>query len=97
MTSTKHVTEAQQMARSLGVVVGAASCCELVTEERVNSIALKLRHLVATTANDTTDADAANKQFAAAVEAGKQAVDAGRIDPEHAESALTELENQLLV
>ena len=97
MTSTKHVTEAQQMARSLGVVVGAASCCEQVTEERVNSIALKLRHLVSTTANDTADADAANEQFSAAVEAGKQAVEVGRVDPEDAESALIEIENQLLV
>ena len=41
MTSTKRVTEAQQIA-PLGVVVGAAFCCEEVTEERVNSLALKL-------------------------------------------------------
>ena len=31
------MTEAQQLAHTLGVVVGAASCCEQVTDERVNS------------------------------------------------------------
>jgi hypothetical protein len=32
MASTNRITEAQQMAQTLGVVVGAASCCEQVTE-----------------------------------------------------------------
>jgi len=57
MAFTEHMTEAQQLAHTLGVVVGAASCCEQVTDERVNSIAVKLRHLISTTANDTADAD----------------------------------------
>jgi len=41
MAFTEHMTEAQQLAHTLGVVVGAASCCEQVTDERVNSIAVK--------------------------------------------------------
>jgi len=53
MASSNHTTEARQMAHTLGIVVGAASCSEQVTDERVNSIAGKLRHLVATTANLT--------------------------------------------
>jgi len=95
MAFTEHMTEAQQLAHTLGVVVGAASCCEQVTEERVNSIAVKLRHLISTTANDTADADDASEEFSAALEAGITAVETGRIDPEHAEAALIELEQQL--
>jgi hypothetical protein len=95
MASTKHMSEAQQMAHTLGLVVGAASCSAQVTEERVSSIAVKLRHLVSTTANDTADADAANEEFSEALEAGITAVESGRIDPEHAEAALIELEQQL--
>jgi len=83
------------MAQTLGIVVGAASCCEQVSEERVNAVAAKLRQLVSATADDTTDADVANEQFSAALEAGKAAVEIGKIDPEHAEAALIELEQQL--
>lgn len=95
MASKTHITEAQRMAQTLGIVVGAASCCERMTEERVNAVAAKLRQLVSATADDTTDADAANEQFSAALEAGKTAVEIGKIDPEHAEAALIELEEQL--
>jgi hypothetical protein len=97
MTSTNRISEAQQIAQTLGLVVGAASCCEQVTEERVTSVAVKLSKLVSATADDTADADAANEQFFAALEAGKTAVESGRIDPEHAEAALIELEQQLSV
>src|SRR5260221_9231788 len=97
MASNKHVTEAQRIAQTLGIVVGAASCCEQVTEERVNAVAAKLRQLVSVTADDTADADAANEQFSVALEAGKTAVEIGRIDPEHAEAALIELEQELSV
>jgi hypothetical protein len=97
MGSANRMTEAQQMAQTLGVVVGAASCCEQVTQERVTAVAEKLRQLVSATADDTADAYAANEQFSVALEAGKAAVEIGRIDPEHAEAALTELEQQLNV
>jgi len=36
------MTDAQQIAQTVGIVVGAASCCEQVTEERVNAVAVKL-------------------------------------------------------
>ena len=97
MASKNRATEAQQLAQTLGIVVGAASCCEQVTEERVNAVTEKLRELVSATAGNEVDADAADEQFSAALEAGKAAVEIGRIDPEHAEAALTELEQQLRV
>ena len=89
------MTEAQQIAQNLGIIVGAASCCEKVTEERVNAVAVKLRKLVAATAEDGSDADLANEQFSAALEAGRTAVESGRIDAEQAEVALNELEQKL--
>lgn len=48
--------------------------------------------LVAAAANDDTDADLANEQFSAAVEAGKTAIENGRIDAGQAEVALNGLE-----
>ena len=95
MRSRNRMTEAQQIAQTVGMVVGAASCCEEVTEERINAVAVRLRELVAATADDDTDADLANEQFSAALEVGKTAVESGRIDPEQAEVALNELEQQL--
>ena len=89
------MTDAQQIAQTVGMVVGAASCCEEVTEERINAVAVRLRELVAATADDDTDADLANEQFSAALEVGKTAVESGRIDPEQAEVALDDLEEEL--
>ena len=97
MASPNRTTEAQQMAQTLGIVLGAASCCEQVTEERVNAVAVKLRQLVSVAADGAADADAADEQFSAALKAGKAAVEVGRIDPQQAEAALTEIEQQLYV
>jgi len=91
------MTEALQIAQTVGIVVGAASCCEQVTEERVNAVAVKLRDLVAAAAVDDSDVNLANEQFSAGLEEGKTAVESGRIDPEQAEVALNELEQQLSV
>jgi hypothetical protein len=95
MSSRNRMTEVQQIAQTVGIIVGAASCCEQVTEERVNAVAVKLRELVAAAADDDSDADLANEQFSAALELGKTAVESGRIEPEQAEVALNELEQQL--
>jgi len=95
MSSSNRMTEALQIAQTLGIVVGAASCCEQVTEERVNAVAVKLRDLVAAAADDDSGADLANEQFSAALKRGKTAVERERIDPEWAEVALKELEEEL--
>jgi hypothetical protein len=97
MSSENRMTDAMQIAQTVGVVVGAASCCEQVTEERVNAVAVKLHEFVAATADDGLDADLANEQFSAALEVGKTAVETGRIDPEQAEAALNELEQKFSV
>ena len=95
MNSMNHMTKAQEIAQTVGMIVGAASCCEQVTEERINAVAVKLRELVAAAADNDSDADLANEQFSAALEEGKTAVESGRIDPERAEVDLNELEQKL--
>src|SRR6516162_7491211 len=95
MSSRNRMTDAQQIAQTVGMVVGAAPCCEQVTEERVNAVAVKLQELVAAMADDDSDAHLANEQFSAALEEGKTAVESGRVDPEQAVVALNELEQQL--
>ena len=95
MSSTNRRTEAQQIAQTVGIIVGAASCCDQVTEERLNTVAVKLRKLVAATADDNVDADLANKRFAAALEVGKTAVESGQINLKQAEVALNDLEKEL--
>jgi len=95
MNSENRLTEAQQLAQTIGILVGAASCCEQVTEERVDAVSLKLRELVAATAHDDSDAELAHEQFSAALKAGKTAVESGRVDPQEAEVALNEVEQQL--
>jgi hypothetical protein len=61
------------------MIVGAASCCEQVTEARVNAVAVKLRELVAASADNDSDANLANEKLSAALEVGKTAVESGRI------------------
>jgi hypothetical protein len=95
MSSNNRMTEAQQIAQTAGIVLGAASCCEQVTEERINAFVVKLWQVVAATADDDTDADLADGQFSAALEMGKTAVESRRIDPEQVEVALNELEEKL--
>jgi hypothetical protein len=95
MSSRNPITDAQQIAQTVGIVVGAASCCEQVTQERINAVAVKRRELVVAAADDDRDADLANEQFSAALEEDKTAVETGRIDPEQAEVALNELEQKL--
>ena len=95
MASTDPMTEAKRMAQTLGIIVGAASRCEQVSEERVTAVTAKLRRLVSAAADNAADAEAADEQFTVALEDGKTAAEIGRIDPEEAEASLTEMEQQL--
>jgi hypothetical protein len=95
MTSIHHLTEAERIAKTLGVIIGAASCCEEVTEERLSSVLTKLRQLVLATANDGTDAEVSDERFSTAIDAGRTAAESGKIDPEDAENALREMGAEL--
>lgn len=95
--ASSNESKAQRIAETVGVVLGAASQSDEVTEERLDSVAEKVRGVVAATANDEADANAAIARFSAAVEAGRTAAATGRIDPADAETALGEMEEQLLL
>ncbi len=97
MAANNQLTRAERIAETFGVVVGAASQCEQVNEERLNLVAAKARDAVLATANDDADAEAADELFSAAVEAGRNAAESGKIDPESVENALSEMEQRLLV
>jgi thiazole synthase ThiGH ThiG subunit len=91
------MTRAEKIAETFGVVLGAASQCEQVTEERLNAVAVKARDVVITNATDADDAEAAEALFSAAVEAGRSAAESGKIDPDSVETAFGEMEQRLSV
>jgi hypothetical protein len=97
MAAINQLTQAERIAETFGVVLGAASRCEQVTEERLNEVAAKARDAVMATANDDADAEAADELFSAALEAGRTAAESGKVDPEAVEIALSEMEQRLSV
>src|SRR5260221_4435835 len=97
MAASNRLSQAEKIAETLGVVLGAASQCEQVTEERLNSVAAKAKDAVLATANDDADAEAAEEMISAAVEAGRTAAESGKNDPESVETALSEIEQRLSV
>ena len=97
MAAFNELTRAEKIAETFGVVLGAASQCGQVTEERLSLVAAKARDAVLATANDDADAEAADELFSAAVEAGRNAAESGKIDPDSVETALSEMEQRLAV
>jgi len=97
MAAINQLTQAERIAETFGVVLGAASQCEQVTEERLNSVAAKAHDAVMATANDDADAESADELFSAALEAGRTAAENGKVDPESVEIALSEMEQRLSV
>ena len=95
MSATNKLSEAERLAETLGAIIGAASCCEQVTEERLDAVITKLRPLILATANDGPDAKSANERFSVAIDAGRTAAASGKIDPANAEEALREMETEL--
>jgi hypothetical protein len=95
MASSNQLTQAERIAETFGMVLGAASYCDEVTDERLNSVAAKVKEVVLATANDEADAESAQERFSIAVEAGRTAVETGKIDPDAAEGALGEMEQEL--
>jgi chorismate mutase len=95
MSATDKLSEAERLAETLGAIIGAASCCEQVTEERLGAVITKLRPLILATANDRGDAQSANERFSVAIDAGRIAAATGKIDPEDAEEAMREMEKEL--
>ncbi len=92
---TQDLTEAEKIAETFGIVLGAAAHGEHLTEDHMKSVAGRMRRVLLAAAEDEADAAAANERFSAAIEAGSAAVVRGVIDPEAAEAALDEMAEQL--
>jgi hypothetical protein len=95
MAIGKTLSQAEQVAESCGIILGAASHCEQISEERLNSAADKVRDFVTASANDAAEVGAANARFDAAIDAGKHAAELGQVNLDAAENALVEIEEQL--
>jgi hypothetical protein len=95
MRSPKQLSRAERIAEMFGVVVGAASHCDGVSEERLTSLAVKMKQVVLTASSDLADAAAADARFSVAIEVGIAAAENGNIDLDAAENALDEVEEEL--
>jgi hypothetical protein len=89
------LSEAELMARTFGVVLGAASCSENVTNARLDATAEKMKTTLSLVAVSNREAEAAQQRFSAAVVAGRRAVQSGEIADWAAENALREIEDDL--
>ena len=94
MTMPKR-TDAEQIAETFGVVLGAASYSGQVSEERLHATVEKMACVLSVTATDPDDAAAASLCFSAAIEAGRNAAGDGKIDVDAAVAALDEIESDL--
>jgi hypothetical protein len=88
-------TQAEAMARTFGMVLGAASCNDDVSNERLDAAAEKMKSVLAVTADSAEDAEAACDRFSAAIVAGRRAVKQGAIQDWAAETALRKIEDDL--
>lgn len=91
-----EVSETLQAAETLAVIVGAASRCAFVSQQRIKAMATTLEGLATASAGEAADAKTAHARLSAALEAGRVAVESGRIDPDDAGMLLVELEHELL-
>jgi hypothetical protein len=88
-------TDAEQIAETFGIVLGAASYSGHVSDERLHAAVEKMACVLSATAADADDAAAASLCFSAAIEAGRNAAGDGKIDLDAAEHALAEIEEDL--
>ncbi|MBV9553062.1 MAG: hypothetical protein JO032_09750 [Alphaproteobacteria bacterium] len=88
-------SDAELMARTFGVVLGAASCNDDVSNARLDATAAKMKAVLTAAADDPRDAETACERFSAAVVAGRRAAQAGSIEDWAAENALQQIEADL--
>jgi hypothetical protein len=93
--TTGQLTEAERIAETFGIILGAAINFEQVAGDRANSVEVRMKSVVVALADDEADAEAATTRFAEGIEAGKVAADAGTVEPRAVEIALQEVEEKL--
>jgi hypothetical protein len=88
-------TEAEGIAKSLGIVAGAASRCDWASKGRVTTAIIRIHTLVSAVAFDDADANSAQEQFSAGFAAGQAAIGNGEADSKWVREAFDELEELL--
>ncbi|HVH81027.1 MAG TPA: hypothetical protein VM782_16640 [Stellaceae bacterium] len=88
-------SDAELMARTFGVVLGAASCHGVVSHERVDTVAGKMKSVLTVVAGNDREARAAYREFSSAIVAGRRAASEGEIQDWAAENALRQIEDDL--
>jgi hypothetical protein len=94
MASITELTQAERTAEKLGRCLGAASHSERLSDRMLKSMTEKAKRVVAATALDEADNEAADDRLAAAIVAGSDAADRGAIDPEAAADALDDMDEE---
>ena len=89
------LSDAELMARTFGVVLGAASCNGLVSHERVGTVAGQMKSVLTAVASNDREVRAAYAQFSTAIDAGRRAARDGEIQDWAAENALRQIEDDL--
>ena len=93
--SIAHKTEAEGIAKSLGIVTGAASGCDWATKGRVTTVIIQAHTLVTSVAFDDADAQSAREEFSAGFATGQAAIHDGEADSRWVREAFDELEELL--
>lgn len=88
-------SQAESLADMFGVILGAASSCDFVTDARLDSLMGKVREIILAAAENDAEMAAAGERFSLATQLGRDAVVAGKIAPQQVEAALTDLEGKL--
>lgn len=87
--------EIEIMAYNFGIVLGAASFGDEVSDERFNTVAKRVKTLLGEAAESRSNAELAYARFSAAVVAGRKAAEVGAIKEQAAKSALRQIEDDL--
>ena len=95
MTIAVSPTEIDIMAYNFGLVLGAASNGDDVSDERLDNIAKKIKVLLNEIAENRRNAEVACARFSAAIVTGRKAVRQGAIEEHAAEAALRQIELDL--
>ena len=87
--------DTEMMARTFGIVLGAASCNDTVSHERLQATGEKMKSILAAAASNQDEEETARDRFSASVVIGRRAVRSGEIEDWAAENALRQLEDDL--
>lgn len=87
--------DAEMMARTFGIILGAASCNEGVSHERLQAASAKMKSILAAAASNQDEEETACDRFFASVVIGRRAVQSGDLEDWAAANALRQLEDDL--